>query len=241
MRGRRLTLVAVGILAIIAMASSAYFAGLWVPNRLSRAEFPVQGIDVSGHQGSIQWSTIPTHEVQFVYIKETEGGDFRDERFTENWESSGKAGLRRGAYHFFTLKTPGAKQADNFIATVPKEASALPPAIDLEFWGNSRDRPPVDQFQRELSAFISKVREFYGKEPVIYTARDFQNHYLSGFPQPRLWIRAVVASPHVVGVSTWTFWQFTEKGRIRGIEGFVDRNVFRGSQNEFEAFCLQHH
>ena len=225
--------------AVIAAVTGAHFSGLWIPNHPSRAEFPVQGIDVSRHQGPIQWSIVPTNDIQFVYIKATEGGDFRDERFAENWESSGKAGLRRGAYHFFTFKTPGAKQADNFIATVPKESPALPPAVDVEYSGNTHDLPSVDQFQHELSAYISKVRDFYGREPVIYAAQNFQNHYLGGFPQPRLWFRTVVASPRVFGVSDWTFWQFTEKARVRGIDGFVDRNVFRGSQDEFEKFCLQ--
>jgi len=221
----------------LAIAFGAYFEGFWVPNGVSRAEYPVQGIDVSRHQGAIDWSRVPTRVVQFVYIKATEGGDFRDDRFAANWKASRADGLRRGAYHYFTFKTPGSRQADNFITTVPNDPEALPPAVDVEIWGNSADRPAVADFQRELSAFIAKVRQHYGTEPVIYAARDFRSRYLAGFPQPRLWLRAVVASPRLAGISHWTFWQFSERGRIPGINGFVDRNAFDGTPEEFAAFC----
>jgi lysozyme len=221
------------------IGTGGYLSGIWFPNGVTRSEFPIQGIDVSRHQGAIDWSRISPREVQFVYIKATEGGDFRDDRFTANWKASHTAGLRRGAYHYFTFKSPGSRQAENFIATVPVDPEALPPAVDVEYYGNSGDHPTVANFQRELSAFITKVRAHYGTEPVIYAAREFQNHYLAGFPQPRIWFRAVVASPRFYKLSTWTFWQFTEKGRIPGVTGFVDRNVFHGTPEEFAAICQQ--
>jgi lysozyme len=223
----------------VLIAVGGYLSGWWFPNGVTRTEFPIQGIDVSRHQGTIDWSRISSTDVQFVYIKATEGGDFRDDRFAANWKASHAAGLRRGAYHYFTFKTSGARQAENFIATVPVDAEALPPSIDVEYYGNSPERPTVASFQRELSAFIAKVRSHYGAEPVIYTAREFQNHYLAGIPQPRIWFRAVITSPRFYRLSTWTFWQFTEKVRIPGITGFVDRNVYHGTPEEFAALCHQ--
>jgi len=236
MKKRRLVLVIAIALLLCAVAGVAYFAGIWIPNFPSEKDFPVRGIDVSSHQGAIQWALIPPDQVRFVYIKATEGGDFRDTRFSENWKASADAGFRRGAYHYFTFKTPGLQQAANFMATVPNEPDALPPAIDLEFWGNSSARPSVGGFQRELTAFISALRSFYGREPVIYTAMDFKEYYLRDFPIPQLWIRSVITVPRLSAGEEWRFWQFSEKTRVRGIRGFVDRNVFNGTQDQFESF-----
>jgi lysozyme len=216
-------------------AIGAYFSGFWIPNFPHKGDYPIRGIDVSRHQGVIQWSLIPREDVQFAYIKATEGSDYRDTRFAENWKGSATTGLRRGAYHFFTFKTPGLQQAANFTAIVPREDDALPPAIDLEFGGNSSARPPVQEFQHELKSFIAAVRSFYGREPVLYTASDFKNHYLAGFPISRLWIRSVVTTPRLPNGENWLFWQFSEKIRVPGITGFVDHNVFKGDQKQFTS------
>ena len=236
MRKRHLLAALAIALLLGATLAAAYFTGFWIPNRPSMTAFPVRGIDVSGHQGTIKWNTVPRDEVHFVYIKATEGGDFRDARFTENWKSSTHAGFRRGAYHFFTMKTPGLQQAGNFTSVVPNEPNALTPAIDLEFWGNSAERPSVPDFQRQLRAFISEVRSFYGREPVLYTDMDFKEHYLRDFAASRLWIRSVFTAPRLPKGENWMFWQFSEKIHVRGIEGFVDHNVFKGQKNEFEIF-----
>ncbi len=114
-------------MALTGAGAAGYLGGWWIPNQPDLHVFPVRGIDVSHHQGTIDWKAVPREKCQFVYIKATEGGDFRDRNFVENWRGSADAGLRRGAYHFFSLKTPGARQAANFIETVPLDPEALPP------------------------------------------------------------------------------------------------------------------
>ena len=217
------------------MAVALYFSGLWIPNYPSETEYPIRGIDVSRHQEEIRWSSIPRNRVQFAYIKATEGGDHRDARFAENWRISGTAGLPRGAYHFYSLKTPGLQQASNFIATVPNESDSLPPAVDLEFGGNSSARPAVADFQRELNQFISTIRDHYEREPVLYTTDSFKEYYLRDFPISRLWIRSVVTTPRLPKQQNWLFWQFSEKMRVPGISGFVDQNVFNGNEESFRS------
>src|SRR6516165_7639969 len=78
----------------------------------------VIGVDVSGHQGDIDWLSLAAGGVAFAYIKATEGGDFRDKQFQKNWDGARTAGMLRGAYHFFTQCRSGADQATNFIRTV---------------------------------------------------------------------------------------------------------------------------
>lgn len=209
------------------------WSGGWIPNAPSRTAYPIRGIDVSHHQAQINWSRIDPKEIQFAYIKATEGADFKDTKFGDNWDGAEAAGLRRGAYHFFTLGTSGAQQANNFIATVPIDLMALPPAIDLEMSGYNRGRTqPVPDFQRELTAFMKAVTKEYGKVPVIYTTKDFRRQFLSDYRVDRLWIREVVLWPR----EGWTFWQFSARARLHGISTAVDLNTFAGDVADFETF-----
>ncbi|WP_437899264.1 GH25 family lysozyme [Sorangium sp. So ce124] len=99
----------------------------------------------------------------FAFLKATEGGDFVDPRFAENWRGTGRAGLLRGAYHFFTFCRPGRDQAANFVAYVPRDPSALPPVIDLEMGGNCAARPAPDRLKAELDDFLRVVEPHCGK------------------------------------------------------------------------------
>src|SRR5215212_8685170 len=100
-------LIAIGVLLAVS-AGVLYWAPRWTPSRWS---YPVQGIDVSAHQRRIDWVRLSRQGVDFSYIKATEGCYFRDKRFIENWNGAARAGIRRGACHFFTLCKPGAEQA----------------------------------------------------------------------------------------------------------------------------------
>jgi Glycosyl hydrolases family 25 len=88
--------------AILAYHYEFQLAPLW---------YNVIGVDVSNHQGDIDWPALAGSKIAFAYIKATEGGDFRDKRFQLNWEGAKRAGLARGAYHFFTQCRSGAEQA----------------------------------------------------------------------------------------------------------------------------------
>src|SRR3990172_4519727 len=120
--------VVVGAVAVCAVVAPFAYSRL----ELAPLWYPVVGIDVSNHQGVIDWPKVRASGIAFAYIKATEGGDFRDKSFERNWQDSAKAGMPRGAYHFFTACKSGAEQAGNFIAAVPRESGSLPPVIDVE-------------------------------------------------------------------------------------------------------------
>ncbi|MEY2439031.1 MAG: lysozyme [Verrucomicrobiota bacterium] len=205
--------------------------GIWIPNQPSRVTYSIRGIDISHHQREIQWALVQPSEIHFVYVKATEGANFKDDRFSENWTGAGARGILRGAYHFFILGTSGRLQAVNFIATVPAEPNALPPAIDLEFSGYNRNlRPSSEEFQRELAAFWDAVAAHYGKPPVVYTTADFLKQYLAEMPLERLWIREVISRPR----EPWMLWQYSARGTVPGISTFVDLNVFNGKETNFK-------
>jgi lysozyme len=185
------------------------------------------GIDVSHHQGHIAWAKLPGQGVDFAYIKATEGADHVDTRFSINWQAAHAAGIRRGAYHFFTLCRSGRDQAAHFLRNVPAEAAALPPAVDLEFPGNCSRRPSRAKFHKELGDFLRIVEARYGKHAILYLTPHFDKRYRvsSSFQRP-LWLRSLGSRPRF-GARRWTIWQTSSSRRLDGVHGRVDWNVAR--------------
>lgn len=221
----------------IVLMSLIYTGTIWF-NMPSLHRYPIQGLDVSAHQGKIYWNFVDTRRWSFVYIKATEGGDFKDPRFAENWRASAKTGLKRGAYHFFTFCKPGAEQAQNFMQSVPVEAQTLPPVVDLEFGGNCAHRPEKADFIKELGTFLQTLEQHYRQKPVLYLTRSFAQSYLSPdpFPEQPLWYRDILKKPGPVLGRPWQLWQYSNRGHVEGIEGFVDQNVFAGTAEAFAQF-----
>jgi lysozyme len=118
---------------------------------------------------------------------------------------------------------------------VPRDAKALPPAIDAEQTGPCRDGRGVEDVAAEIATFLKLVHAHYGKRPVIYTTRQFHDAHLAGkFSKERFWIRSLILAPRIRR-EQWVFWQYHNRGRRRGIAGPVDLNVFRGTRVELEA------
>jgi lysozyme len=185
------------------------------------------GIDVSHYQGSIAWAKLPRQGVDFAYIKATEGADRVDARFSTNWRAAHAAGIRRGAYHFFTLCRSGREQAAHFVRHVPTEAAALPPAVDLETPSNCHRSVSRAQLHKELSDFLRIVEAHYQKRAVLYLTRRFDRHYQvsANFEQP-LWLRGIRSEPHFAA-RHWTIWQSSSVHKLEGVHGRVDWNVAR--------------
>ena len=205
------------------------------------SDFPIQGIDVSKYQGTIDWQAVKQGGVEFAYIKATEGGDHLDGAFWRNWNASKAAGVPRGAYHFAYWCRPAAEQAAWFAANVPKDPDALPPVLDLEWNGDSRTCPhklPREQARTEVRKMLAGMEKAFGRRPIIYTSVDFHRDVLEGdFRDYKIWVRSVKSHPSVkYGARRWHFWQHTAEGHVPGIKGFVDRNVFAGSAKEWQAF-----
>lgn len=205
-------------------------------NYPDKEEFPVVGIDISHHQGKINWDKLKEEDISFVIIKATEGGDYRDSMFHQNWENSVKHRYKTGAYHFYRLCTDGKSQATNFIEVVPASDENLPPAVDLEFGGNCKTDKSKDEIIKEIDQFLDMVEAYYRKKPVLYATREFYEEYLiDNFLDYPLWIRDIFGQPKLKGEREWHIWQFANRGHLNGIDGFVDLNVLNGkSVRDFE-------
>jgi lysozyme len=193
----------------------------------SASRFPVRGIDVSHHQGVIDWAKVKASGQAFAFIKATEGTDFRDTRFTENWQSARAAGLVTGAYHFFTFCSPGLAQAENFLSVAPLDAPALPLSVDVEFTGNCVGWESVEAIRRELVTFVESVRSRAGHVPLLYTTEEVRSELVPAVLHPqRYWLRSLWGQPSEA--VEWHFWQYSDSGSVPGITTRVDLNVFAG-------------
>jgi lysozyme len=222
---RRWLVLAAGAVAVSSLAAALAWS-LWLPAyRPKLRDGELYGIDVSHHQGRIDWSRVAQDDISFAYIKATEGADFVDRRFAENWRNADRVRLARGAYHFFTLCTAGEPQAQNFLRIVPGDPQALPPAVDLELAGNCRARPDRATVARELNAFLALVEQATGRTAVLYVGDDFEALYRvrASFDR-RLWHRRFLLRPDVEG---WVIWQVSGFSEVDGVRGRVDLNISR--------------
>ena len=202
--------------------------------------YKVHGIDVSHHQGEIDWQAVKATEkqeypIRFVFMKATEGGDYKDRRFADNFREAGEAGLIRGAYHFYNPNTDPIRQADFFISQAKLAKGDLAPVLDIE-------RKPRNkaQLQADLKKFLNRLEQHYGVKPIIYTSYKYMERYLDApeFKAYPLWI----AHYYVDVLSyegAWQFWQHTDYGTVPGIEENVDLNVFNGSLDELQRYTLR--
>lgn len=235
---RRLLITIAAGAVLLGAVAWLYQSGWLRPNLAVAARFPVHGIDVSHHQGAIDWPAVGRERVAFAFLKASEGADLRDPRFAENWAGAGGTGIPRGAYHFFTFCAPGGPQAENFLAALGGAIGELPPVADVEFTGNCRRWESIERIRAELGIFLSRVEEATGRRPLLYLTRTSHARIVAGhFRDHGLWVRHVFGVPSQRRYGRWLFWQFSHDGRVAGIEKRVDLNVFHGSPAEFERLA----
>ena len=223
------TLIIVSIILVFSI-----FKGHLRFNYPDQETYPIQGIDISHHQKEIEWEKIDSNKTNFVFIKATEGADYKDPKFLSNWTKAKDKGLKYGAYHFFTFCKSGKEQADNFISYVPKDSNSLPAVIDLEYGGNCNLKKSKKEILEELSIFEKTIHDYYSKKPILYVTHEFYTDFLlnNNLDSP-LWIRDIYGKPKLENNRKWIFGQFTNRGHVKGIDNYVDLNVFNGTQKDF--------
>lgn len=218
-----------------------------MPNQTPAPRVPLlQGIDVSHHQGTVDWSAVANAGVLFAFAKATEGDSFVDSQFVANWAGMKNAGIIRGAYHFFHPAKPAKAQGDKFLEVVNTlELGDLPPALDIEETpGHNEwnDLPQEDRISGVLD-WLSQIEQALELKPFLYTRRGFLKQYL-GDPGPLtsfpLWIAHYTnaSQPAVpAGWDEWTLWQYSESGTVEGIASDVDLDDFNGSLGDLQALA----
>lgn len=203
--------------------------------------YPIHGVDVSYWQGDINWRQIRGAGTEFAFIKATEGGDWLDPKFHENYTAAKAAGIPASGYHFWYFCRPVEDQIQWYMDNVPVDPAALPPVLDMEWNAYSktcRIRPGKEIVIPQMRQWLNAIEQHYGKRPIIYTSVDFHADRLVGeFEDYPLWVRSVAGHPSTrYGDRVWTFWQYTGTGRLPGVEGDIDRNVFFGDRQQWQQF-----
>lgn len=203
--------------------------------------YQVHGMDISRYQGKINWEELKLNQsqrypLQFVFVKATEGGDFKDINFNDNFESARKHGIIRGAYHFYIPSTPPEKQADFFINTVKLDSGDLPPVLDIEVMGKKEP----EELRKNLKIWLDKIEEHYKVKPILYTSFKFKTRFLSDstFNSYPYWIAHYYVDS-VAYQGEWKFWQHTDRAVVPGIPDRVDLNIFNGSLRELTEMTLR--
>lgn len=201
--------------------------------------YSIRGVDVSSYQGDIDWKTLASQDLSFAYIKATEGTSHVDKKFAQNWKNARATDLRVGAYHFMSFETSGEKQAQNFIDTVEKKRDALPPVIDVEYYGSyTASTVTQDTVDAVLAPLEKKLRRRYGKKPVIYTTPAIYNSFIRGKYDNDIWI-ADSSFSQLPGGADWTFCQYSFTGILNGYSGgvkHIDLDVWHGSAFGLAAY-----
>jgi lysozyme len=204
--------------------------------------YSIHGIDISHFQGEIDWAllrnaTIEDSPVRFIFIKATEGTNLLDENFNDNFYQAKENNFIRGTYHFYLPTESAREQARYYLKQVHLEPGDLPPVLDIEHKG---DLTPAELKNAALT-WLRTVEKHYDAKPIIYTNYDFKLKYLNdkAFEKYPYWIAHYYVNT-LKYKGPWRFWQHTDVGKLQGIKGNVDFDVYNGSMYDLQKFCIGH-
>ena len=224
----------------------------------------VYGIDISRHQHekgrhkySIHWPQVRIvhlgskspkrisgqvdYPVDFCFIKSTEGASVMNKYYSSDYMRARQAGIRVGTYHFFSVKSSVREQVHFFLKNSRFRPGDLPPVLDVEPTNAQISHyGGTEKLLSAMRTWLKLVEEQVGVKPIIYVNQNFVTKHLSQAPDIkrdyRIWIaRYGEYKPDL----RLTIWQLAPDGRVRGIHGEVDINVFNGYRDQYEEFLEQ--
>lgn len=192
------------------------------------------GVDVSAHQRDlIDWQEFRNNGVTFTFLRASIGLQ-QDEYYRHNHERAGAAGILRGAYHYLYANVGAREQAQLFAQTLLE--GELPPVLDVENNGLT---------ESHVRAFLDEFEQLAGRKPIIYTSK-YMWHRLLGQNTPwasqyDLWVAHYTTTrpqPYLPDAwQNWTFWQWSETGRLPGYSGSLDMDYFNGDVTALRAYA----
>jgi len=204
---------------------------------IDKEQYPITGIDVSRHSGIIDWKKIKRQNINFVYVKATEGEDYIDPNYRANITAANKWNLRVGEYHFFRFNKPGKTQAANFLLNTKNFSKKLTPVVDVEEWGNMPIVKSEKEIRKEIGDFLKTVEATSGTKMIIYTNINSYNRFIKGqFLENPIWICSFNKDRILPDDRKWLFWQHAHNGKLDGIKGFVDMSTFNGDTTEWRKY-----
>lgn len=203
--------------------------------------YEIHGVDISHYQGEIDWdklrdAMIEGYPLRFIMIKATEGSTKLDDKFVDNFYQARENGYIRGAYHFWSNKSSARSQAYHFLDKVHLQEGDLPPVLDVEHKPADKS---VEEFQQDILTWLHIVEDKYHVKPILYTYYKFKEQYLSTpvFEDYPYWIAHYYVDK-IEYKGNWKFWQHTDVGKLPGIKGYVDFNIYNGSYYDLKKLTI---
>ncbi|MBR5639707.1 MAG: glycoside hydrolase family 25 protein [Muribaculaceae bacterium] len=246
-RGKVIKRVLIGLAVLLVL-----LLGLWAyQNRhaiyywwhgevvVDRSKYPIVGIDISSHNGDIDFYKVKNDGYSFVIIKASQGikeKKTRDENFSSNYDRAKANGLKVGAYHYFEMDKDGVSQAKNFIEAIGWRKLDLPLVIDIEDDNDSNKDIDIDITLKNLNAMIDNLQS-RGFKVMIYTNGNGYKKYVKDrqLVNISLWLCSF-KDPDEIKHIPHHLQQYSKHGRVQGINGDVDLDVFNGNEKEWEQW-----
>ena len=247
---RKVRLTAYGVVAVLALlvAVAAFIARPYIKERHEidkgapvPAGYYCYGIDISKYQSEIEWDKLKVltdargrttnsiaqakdiRNISYAFIKATEGTALKDKCFRRHWNNAGKAGIRRGAYHFFRSSKDARLQALHFIRTVGTLSEEdLPPVLDIETIHKGCSKKALND---KALIWLKTIEQHYGRKPIVYSSASFIEDIICTDIKDNYPIWVAHYQTRKPRCNRWHFWQFAEDAVVYGIEGKVDLNV----------------
>lgn len=228
--------VSVAILVSI-IVSGCTLIGSENSSDASIANSNLTGIDVSKYQGKIDFERVKAAGIRYVFVRATEGITYQDAFFKQNLEEAREAGLVIGAYHFYETDDDPISQLKNFTSMVSLQAGDLPPVVDIE---KLHDNDQLDLTQN-IQTYLDGLERHYKTKPIIYSGKNFANKYITTFSDYPLWLAEYQSLYPTLpqGWNKWTFWQYSQTGKVDGVIGDVDVNRYNGEESSFNKMLIK--
>jgi len=195
------------------------------------------GIDISHYVGKVDWEGLSSSKgpIHFIFMRSTMGSTDCDAHFTENWKMAGVKGYVRGAYHYYRPHENSGSQFRNFARHVTLDKGDFPPILDVE----KHSPHGTPNLRKGVQNWLRLAEEHYGVKPIIYSGRRFYEDVLKGHVDGySLWIASYAPDPRMDHID-WSFHQYTNNLRVKGIPSPVDGNHFTGTPEDLKEMCIQ--
>ncbi|MES2812700.1 MAG: glycoside hydrolase family 25 protein [Bacteroidota bacterium] len=198
------------------------------------------GIDISEYQDKIDWDALNEIEggypVEFAFIRASVGNDRADYKFKKYWKKAKENGLICGAYHYYRPNENSTAQAQNFIKQVTLVPGDFPPVLDIEKLPKEQS---IERLKVGLKRWLEIITNHYGVKPIIYSSESYYEDFLKDdFEDYPFWIANYTAFYTDID-DEWSIWQFTENGKVNGVKGPVDINIYNGNSVEMKELLIK--
>jgi len=195
------------------------------------------GVDLSKWQGAVDFGKLKAAGVVYAFVKVGQGATGADPAYARNIAGARAAGLYVGSYHFYATDHDAQSQFANLSAHLDLKPGDLPPVVDIEVLANNS----LPGLAAQLREFLDLIENRYRVKPILYSGLSFAAAQLQGFGDYPLWLAEYTSAPAPRmpgGWTTWTFWQYSQSGRIDGVNGAVDLDRFNGDLQALRALLV---